>query len=285
MKLYYYAFSGHKWGLDRVKRAVALIKAFRDEGVEVQLLVNDFRAGLAAKELGVRDSVTIETIMDIDVLAQKGDVVFIDTPEEDRGRIERYSKEYTLFHIVDDDSTTSYFGEIVMHPKSKEFSSIIIDKEYFDILDKTERTLFFFGDADYDKQILSHSDFFNVEDMELLLGHYFFVKYEDNLAQIFKTLHEPEEYSELIRTSSRVITASTQCALEARAAQAEVIYMRRDKDPEPLLEEMTLYGIKIIDYFNQDELSSLMREPFKSEKKVPNKSSETALKAMNRINL
>jgi len=73
--------------------------------------------------------------------------------------------------------------------------------------------------------------------------------------------------------------------LEARAAQAEVIYMRRDKDPEPLLEEMTLYGIKIIDYFNQDELSSLMREPFKSEKKVPNKSSETALKAMNRINL
>jgi len=233
----------------------------------------------------VRDSVTIETIMDIDVLAQKGDVVFIDTPEEDRGRIERYSKEYTLFHIVDDDSTTSYFGEIVMHPKSKEFSSIIIDKEYFEILDKTERTLFFFGDADYDKQILSHSDFFNVEDMELLLGHYFFVKYEDNLAQIFKTLHEPEEYSELIRTSSRVITASTQCALEARAAQAEVIYMRRDKDPEPLLEEMTLYGIKIIDYFNQDELSSLMREPFKSEKKVPNKSSETALKAMNRINL
>ena len=285
MKLYYYAFSGHKWGLDRVKRGVALIKALKEQGVEVQLLVNDFRAGLAAKDFGVRDSVTVETIMDVDVLAQKGDVVFIDTPEEDRGRIERYSKEYTLFHIVDDDSTVSNHGEIVMHPKSDELSSIIVDDEYFDILEKEKRTLFFFGDADYDKEVLAHSDFFQVTGMELILGHYFFVKYEDDLAKIFKTLHEPEEYSELIRTSSRVITASPQCAFEAISAQAEVIYMSREKDSESLLEEMTLFNIKIIDYFNQDKLLSLIAEFSMNEKKVLNKSSEIALKVMNRINL
>jgi len=285
MKLYYYAFSGHKWGLDRVKRGVALIKALGDEGVEVQLIVNDFRAGLAAKELGVRDSVTVETIMDVDVLAQKGDVVFIDTPEEDRGRIERYSKEYTVFHIVEDDSVVSNYGEIVMHPKSEELSSIIIAKEYFDILEKEDRTLFFFGDADYNKEVLAHQNFFKVQEMELLLGHYFFVKYEDDLAKIFTKLHEPEEYTELIRTSQRVVTASPQCALEARASEADVIYMSHEKDTQSLLQEMRQYGIKIIDYFNQEELLETIDKLSNNEKKVPNRSLQRAIKVMNCINL
>ena len=52
--------------------------------------------------------------------------------------------------------------------------------------------------------------------MELLLGHYFYVKYENDLEKLFKTLHESEEYTELLCSSKRVITASFQAALEAK---------------------------------------------------------------------
>ncbi|MBL0720954.1 MAG: hypothetical protein JJV88_00040, partial [Sulfurovum sp.] len=131
MKLYYYAFSGHKWGLDRVKRGVALIKALRDEHIEVQLLLNDFRAGLVAKKLGVNDSITIESIMDIDMLAEDDSIIFIDTSEDERGRVERYYNRYeALFHIVDKDNTKSQFGEYILSPNGN-LSSIIIDNIYF----------------------------------------------------------------------------------------------------------------------------------------------------------
>jgi len=65
--------------------------------------------------------------------------------------------------------------------------------------------------------------------MELLLGNYFYVKYEDDLAKLFTVLHEPEEYVELICSSSRVVTASFQTALEAKVVGAEVIYIELAK--------------------------------------------------------
>jgi hypothetical protein len=259
VNIYYYAFSGHKWGLDRVKRGVALIKALRDEDIEVQLLVSDFRAGLAAKDLGVSDAITIETIMDIDMVAKRGDILFVDTPEEDHGRIDRYSREYKyLFHIVDDFGEESKFGEVVVSPDSDKFSSILIDREYYHHHKKVDRVLFFLGDADYDKEILSHSDFFAEFDMELLLGHYFFVKYEDKLSKMFLALHEAEEYSDTISSSSVVVTCSKQTALEAKASCSDVIYMRRDDDKRAILDLLGSFGIKIIEKYDRDMLSKAL---------------------------
>jgi hypothetical protein len=285
MKLYYYAFSGHKWGLDRVKRGVALIKSLKKEGIEMQLLVNDFRAGLVAKDFGVAGSVTIETIMDIDVLAEKGDIVFLDTPEVDNGRIEMYSKEYkALFNIVDDDNTKSTFGEHIMSPNS-DLSSIIIDEIYFNIEKKEDRILFFLGDADYNKTILSQKDFFENTDMELILGNYFFVKYEDDLSKIFKNLHEPEEYEDLIRTSKIVVTASIQTALEARACEAKTIYISTNNESQSLLEKLKEYNIIIINGFNQDDLLLAVKEDINIHKKVTSSSKEIAIQVKNKLNL
>ena len=56
--VFYYAHTGHKVGLERLRRGAALLKKLEAEGVEARLLVNDFRAGLAARELGVREYVT-----------------------------------------------------------------------------------------------------------------------------------------------------------------------------------------------------------------------------------
>lgn len=286
MKIYYYAFSGHRWGLDRVKRGVALIKSLREKGIVVQLLVNDFRAGLVAKELGVGEAMTMETIMDIDMIANEEDIIFIDTSESENGRIERYTKEYKkLFHIVDSCDSLSRYGEVVISPLNSEFSSIIIDKEYFNSFKKVNRRVFFLSDADYNKTILSHKDFFKESNMELILGNYFFVKYEDELSKLFSRLHEPEEYKELICTSSEVITASMQCALEARASDAKVVYIKQKDDALCLLDKLKSFGINIIDGFNNIDLASIINNPIKENKKVTTNIDITTQNIMNIINL
>lgn len=274
MKYYYYAHSGHKHGLDRVRRAVALIKAYATRGIEVELLVNDFRAGLAARELGVRDAVTIETFLDIDAVAQRGDVVFADTPEEFDARIKEYAELFDpLYRIVDDCDKVSLHGEIVIKPPHKEgeddsLIATFIDRTYFDTVAKTKRVLFFYGDADYDKELLTHREFFSGMDMELILGEYFFVKYDDELAKIFTTVYENEEYTQLITSSSIVVTASIQTALEARASKAHVIYMKREDDSECQLKYLDEVGVQIINYFDKVGLSSTLSTQ-ESEKKLP----------------
>jgi hypothetical protein len=86
--------------------------------------------------------------------------------------------------------------------------------------------------------------------MELLLGNYYFVKYEDDLAQLFKGLHEPEEYETLIQSSTTVVTSSSQTALEAKIAGAKVIYIDLIEDtlyPLPLLNILGIESVKGLD--------------------------------------
>jgi hypothetical protein len=163
-------------------------------------------------------------------------------------------------------------------------SSIIIASDYFDIVPKEERILFFFGDADYDKIVFSNADFFEGTGMELLLGHYFFIKYEDDLLKLFAILHEPEEYSDMICSSSTVATCSVQCALDARAAEANVIYMKKAEDSACLLQTFETFGIKIIDGFDKEQLIESLNSP-SNERKVPNLIIEISKKIANRINL
>ncbi len=227
--LYYYAFTGHKQGLDRVKKASVILNKLRAKGINTMLLVNDFRAGLVAREFGVPESVTIETIQDIDAIAVTGDCVIIDSPEDDHGRLVKYCSDFKkVFRFAQSNEDKSIHGETMLHLNAEDeqdISSIIVDDVYFEAKEKEQRTLFFLGDSDAEKTILSHADFFKENPMELLLGHYFYVKYEDDLAKIFETLHEAEEYIDLICTSSKIVTASFQTALEARVAGAEVVFI------------------------------------------------------------
>jgi len=262
--LFYYANSGHKIGLERVRRGSALLKRLASNGVETQLLVNDFRAGLAAKELGVKEYVTVETVQDIDAIAQFGDSIIIDSPEDDHGRLVKYCEDFkNVWRFAHDSSDSSVHGEILFKAGCKEENcsdAVIIDDEYFEENTKEERTLFFLSDADYDKTILSHEAFFKSLDMELLLGNYFFVKYEDDLAKLFSTLHEPEEYVELITGSSRIVTSSAQTALEAKSSAAKVIYIHLSDDALYPLELLRSYGIDIVSGFNAEEVMKFLEE-------------------------
>ena len=254
MKLYYYAHTGHKIGLDRVKKAVVILKKLEEKEIDTVLLVNDFRAGLVAREYGVFGAITIEGIQDIDAIAEMGDSIIIDSPEDDHGRLVKYMSDFKkVFRFATDDEDRSVYGETMLELECKDencISSIVIDDVYFDEHKKEERTLFFLGDSDANKTILSNSDFFKELDMELLLGNYFYVKYEDDLAKLFKVLHEPEEYIDLICSSSRVVTASFQTALEAKVAGAEVIYIELIKLSKKEKKLLSLNQIVIISNFD-----------------------------------
>ena len=257
--LYYYANTGHKIGLERLRRGAALLNALSSKGVETQFLVNDFRAGLVAKELGVKDYVTVEGVQDIDAIAEHGDSIIIDSIEDDHGRLVKYCEDFkNVWRFAHDENDTAIHDEIVL-----EIDKTFVDKMYFAEANiepaKEERILFFLGDADYDKVILGNEDFFKAFDMELLLGNYFFVKYEDDLAKLFSTLHEPEEYGDLITNSTTVVTCSAQTALEVRASGGRSIYINITKNSLYPIGILSEYGVEIVDGFNikalQDSLA------------------------------
>jgi hypothetical protein len=255
VRVYYYAYTGHKNGLDRLKRATALLKEFNKEGLDTLLLVNDFRASLVAREFGIDDSVHIETIQDIDAIAEIGDVVIIDSPEDDRGRLKKYCSEFKAvirFTQSEDDDDSSNYGEIVID------EPVIVDSIYFEESKKEERTLFFLGDSDTDKTILSNADFFKGQQMELLLGHYFYVKYENDLKKIFKRVHEADEYIELICKSKRVVTTSLQTALEARVSGAEVVYILTKSLNKNIKNKLRLLQVETLQDFDKNIYKQLM---------------------------
>ena len=260
--LYYYAHTGHKIGLDRVRRAAAIIKKLAEEGIECRLLLNDFRAGLAARDLGIREYVTIETVQDIDAVAVTGDSVIIDSNEDDHGRLVKYCSDFKhVWRFEHDTDDRSIHGETLFRVECREedcLSAVIVDDAYFEAEEKEERLLFFLNDMDHDKTILNHASFFEAVEMELLLGNYFFVKYEDELAKLFSTLHEPEEYMDLIRSSSTVVTASAQTALEAQASGARVLYIDLGKEALYPVELMEKYGIKIVSGFDTEALKGIL---------------------------
>jgi hypothetical protein len=240
--LYYYANSGHKIGLERVRRGAALLKRLAFNGVETQLLVNDFRAGLAAKDLGVKEYVTVETVQDIDAIAEAGNSIIIDSPEDDHGRLEKYCNEFkVVFKFRQSMQDDVLFSEYIL-------DGVAVDKIYEEAnsKEKVSKKLFFLNDADYDKVILNHASLFEHKELDLLLGQYFFVKYEDDLAKIFTQLHEPEEYMDLIQSSQYVITSSLQTAFEAKTSGACVYFLNLTNQDEIQLQYLKFNSIEVI---------------------------------------
>jgi hypothetical protein len=132
-------------------------------------------------------------------------------------------------------------------------SSLLVDDVYFEEHEKENRTLFFLGDSDANKVILNNAEFFKDSEMELLLGNYFYVKYESDLEKIFNTLHEAEEYTDLICSSSRVVTASFQTALEASVAGAEVVFIEIEELAREKREILNTLKVILIIKFNKVE--------------------------------
>lgn len=260
---YYYAHTSHKKGLDSVRRGVACLKDAKQRGVEYKLLVNDFRAALVAKELGIDEAITVETIRDIDLILERGDKMLVDSSEELPLRFERFCSEFKVFRMAQKCDEKPVFNEQIIYPWLQD--TIFVDTIYSAHTPKTKRVLFFGGDSDASKSIIKHKAFFDGLNMELLLGHYFFVDYEKELANIFDVLHESEEYTDLIRSSSHIVTTSLQCALEARISGANVIFISNLPMQECIKSLFETYNINIVDDYNQNLVCQLLSKETKIE--------------------
>lgn len=262
--LFYYAYTGHKIGLESVRRGVALLNRLNEKGIETRLLVNDFRAGLVARDLGASAYVTIETVQDIDAIAETGDSIIIDSREDDHGRLVKFCADFKhVWRFAHDKEDYSIHGERLFEEDCESEvceNALIVDANFFEAgTKKKERLLFFLGDADYDKTVLGNAEFFKAMEMELLLGNYFFVKYEDDLAKIFTTLHEPEEYVDLMKESTHLVTASSQAAMEAKACGTKVIYLELGQNTLYSNELLTAYGIDIVKGFDAEAVKEALK--------------------------
>ncbi len=264
---YYYAHTSHKEGLDSVRRGVACLKEAKRREVEYKLLVNDFRAALVAKELGINDAVTIETILDLDVVLSRGDTLLIDSNEELPWQFESFCNDYKVFRMAQKCDDKPVFNEQIIYPWQED--TIFVDTIYSDSMPKTKRVLFFGGDSDPQKSIINHKNFFEGQNMEILMGHYFFVNYEKELASVFDVMHESEEYTDLIRTSSDIITTSVQCAIESRVSGANVIFIAQTPLLECIKSLFKNYTISIVDDFNQTMLRRYLSDKLQMNTIIP----------------
>ena len=240
---YIYAYSNHKYGLSRLRRMAVLYRELQEQGVEVEMLTNDFRAAAVIREYGVPACTTIETVWDIDFVAQRGDSLIMDTPEDDEGKLAQYVEMFSeVSKVANTCDEMSRFGEKIL------FVDPMVDVYYRQCKEepKIKRTVFFYGDSDPKKWIKTQLDRFANSQMELLLGEYFYLGYEAEIAPSFFAVHESDAYREIIAHSSRIITCSAQTAYEARAAGASVTYLCDTLAPCHR-ERMEEWEIKVVD--------------------------------------
>lgn len=221
MKLYFYIHTGHRYGLDRLRRGAVLYKKLLQHGIESEVLLNDYRATMVAKELGIESSTAIDSMYNIATIAEAGDGLIVDTPELTDELLQQMCKYFRV--VVNFSEEKQKFSEKVISQTFEDQNSVralFVDDFYFKEFEKTKQTLLFYGDEDYEKNLLKKAS--NFKDMDLLLGHYFFLQYEDELKPYFNTI--VQEYEEIVNYKN-IITNSFQSALEAGASGAKVCYI------------------------------------------------------------
>lgn len=285
LTFYYYAHTGHRADLDGVRRAAALLPRLESQGITTKLLVNDFRAALAAKEYGIEGAVSVESIHDIDLVVDIGDSLFIDSSEELPRHFENFCRDYKkIFRLARDCDDKAQSQEEVLSPWDENMQAIFIDDIYLDDFEKKDGIVLFYGDSDPKKELLGIAGQLKNRDINLLLGEYFYLGYEDELGEYFTQMYEPEEYKEIISHSKDVIAFSLQCAIEAKIAGANVVYIEKEKLNEctiNVLERLQITYLEKSD-FQIDEF--ILKNSSKRLTKNPLKDNKIDFYIANKIN-
>ncbi|MEA1916516.1 MAG: hypothetical protein U9N42_03185 [Campylobacterota bacterium] len=259
MNCYYYVHTGHRIGLDRFRRAATIIRLLDED---ITLLTSDYRIASSAKEFGIKRSVGIDVVGAIPHIADINDKIIFDSDEINEDSIEDMVSYFSKFLRVSDNLEESkHPKESLLNPYLKEdgvCNEIVVDDKYFNKYSKNIKISFFFGDDDYEKVIEQNLEFFDGFNMDLLLGFYYFVGYEDSLEKAFSNIYEYEDYDEVICGSEILVTSSAQAVLESLASGCKPIYIQRDdaiKDFQKYFKEL---NVPVIDGFNKEKLSSII---------------------------
>jgi hypothetical protein len=239
MQLYFYAKSGHTVGLEETKRCAAIANKLKE--FNPILCTSDFRAGAFAKDnFGIKKYVNIDVVRNLHNIMHRGDILIYDTPEVTSEMKEDMKDFCSLLYGIND-----------------EFSGIIVDTTFYYSQENPtlEKTLFF-GDDDYNNQLIEMTKESEKFDINLLMGHYFFLGNEKLFENNFSKVIDEEEYVHTIQNSKYLLTASLQTALESLACgNYPVLFKRFDKNyNEELIKNLNLPIIE------SDNLKDLINE-------------------------
>ncbi len=256
MRLFYYVHTGHRIGLDRFRRAATIIRALGD--VDITLLTSDFRIAHECKDFGVKRSVGIDVVRNIPQIAHYGDKIIFDSDEMNPTMHQDMVKFFSTFiRVTDDPNAVQLEGELLISPYLEGegiCKGVAVDDSYFETKPKTIEKAFFFGDDDYEEDLLANADMFAQLEMDLIVGFYYFLDYEEKLAPSFAARYEFEEYDEVVQGSKVFVTSSPQAALENLASGGRPVYVQRPdyvRDFLPLFESL---NIPIVDGFDKPKL-------------------------------
>jgi len=273
VKLYYYINTGHRVGLDRLRRSAPVINALHEMGVDVRMLTNDFRAGEYAKEqFGISHYVSVDVVRNIANIATPSDALVFDSEEESRAMWrDMASYFYKFIRISDNPDDFAEEGEILIS-SMKEVGDApqadIVDPRYFTSTEHKNETVYFWGDDDYEERLLGLSDAFKGLNVTLLEGYYFFMQYGDELAEKFQSVEESESYDEVLMQAGRFISSSPQTTLEALASGSKPIYLKKPGVSDAWDQKMERLGIPIITTFDKEAIQKALLDNVNYQEKV-----------------
>ena len=256
--IFYYVHTGHRFGLERFRRAIAIINELKGE-YNITLLTSDYRIASSSREYGVEKAIGLDVLRNIPNVAEHGDILIYDSTEHnDQQIVDMVDFFSTFIRISDNPNDKPIDGEYMINPHLSDSDRVCgllpIESKFFGDFEKSIERLIFFGDADYDKDLLSYSDELSKLNSELLLGFYYFLGYEDELSPFYSKFYENEEYDEVIEKTEYLITSSHQSALSSLATGGKPIYIERldvDSDMNSVLES---YGIPVLKEFDSEKI-------------------------------
>lgn len=258
MRLFYYVHTGHRIGLDRFHRAAAIISQLGD--VDITLLSPDYRIAAEAKKYGIKRSVGMDVVRNIPQIAEHGDKIIFDSAELNPMLLEDMSQFFSTFiRIGDAPNDAKHPNELLISPYlSGEgiAKGVVIGEHYYEDSPKTIPMALFFGDDDYEKDLERHQAMFAPFGMDLLMGFYHFLGYEKDLQKSFKTIHDWEEYDEVVRSTDILVTASPMAVLQNLAGGGRPVYLQRPDYDRDYISLFTSLNIPIVEGYDAVSLSS-----------------------------
>lgn len=233
MQVYLYSKSGHAIGLEATKRCAAIANKLKE--FDPILCTSDFRAGAFAKDLlGIRKYVNIDVVRNLYNIMEKRDILIYDTDETNEFMKNDMKEFCTLLYSVQND-----------------ISKIVVDETIYKKIDNPSiEKLMFFGDDDYNNLFLENIKKANPLNIDLLMGHYFFLGNEKIFKNFFNNIIDEEEYVETIKNAKYLLTASLQTALESiKCGNKPVLFKREDKIyDEELISDLNIPCINSNDF-------------------------------------
>ncbi|WP_456381450.1 hypothetical protein [Hydrogenimonas sp.] len=282
MKLYYYINTGHRVGLDRLRRSAPVIAALTEAGLDVTMLTNDFRAGEYAKErFGIRKYVSVDVVRNIANIATPGDALVFDSEEENRAMWNEMAEYFKAFVRISDDPDDFVSAGEGLVSSVKEGEGIlhtdIVAPEYFEPSEHGKGFWYFWGDDDYERKLTALAEAFEKTGVSLLEGYYFFMQYGDELAERFASVEESEHYDEILKGADRFFTSSPQSALEALAADSNPVFIPKPGTSGHWKNKMESYGIPVAEAFTKEAIRPFLEEVVVPGRKVLRKDAACAV--------